>query len=46
MSKDKIEAEKKRSASKKTTKEKRENISQAEDAKELAKKIFSKLKRD
>ena len=46
MPKDKTEAEEKRSSSKKATKVKKENISQAEDAKEIAQKIFGKLKKD
>tara|TARA_B100000674_G_scaffold446083_1_gene412762 strand:+ start:393 stop:536 length:144 start_codon:yes stop_codon:yes gene_type:complete len=47
MSKEKTAADEKQSGSKKTTSENKENISQAkEEAKELAQKIFGKLKKD
>ncbi len=47
MSKEKSATEKKQSVSNKAAKENKENISQAkEEAKELAQKIFGKLKKD
>ena len=47
MSKEKSAAEMKQSVSDKATKENKENISQAkEEAKKLAQRIFSKLKKD
>ena len=47
MSKEKTAAEKRQSDSNETTKENKEDISQAaEDAKELAQRIFGKLEKD
>ena len=47
MSKEKTAADEKQSGSKKTTSENKENIPEAiEDAKELAQRIFGKLKKD
>ena len=47
MSKEKAAAEEKKSGTKKTTTENNEDIPEArEDAKELAQRIFGKLKKD